>query len=124
VHTGNDHSFFHWILPEVFIGNRVLVEEDDNATLRSFAGYPVIITALHVVCNGVRGWIAVVTDEWSAVTVLTGQVGNAQDNSLSSHYVELYPRNRGVRDRRPTRDSWSRDSYVFCGQSVSRSLHR
>ena len=51
------------------------------------------ITTLHVVCDTVRAVIAVATDEWSVVVLLTEGLENAEHRRPPSHNFVLYPRN-------------------------------
>ena len=80
-----DMSAVVWILPDILIGGVVLVEQDDNSVL-SFAVQPVGITTLHTVCDTVRGGIPIVTDEWSAVT----QMRTVHSTGLSGRKYQKY----------------------------------
>ena len=80
------------MLAEVLVSNNVLVEQDDNAAL-SPAAQPVSVSTLHAVCDTVVPCIAVATDKWSAVTLLTEELEDSEHSGTSSNYVKLYPRN-------------------------------
>ena len=80
------------MLAEIFVSSKVLVKPDDNAALPP-AAQPVSVITLHEVCDTVVACIAVATDKWSAVTLLTEELEDTEHIRPSSHYVKLYPRN-------------------------------
>ena len=82
------------MLAEVLVSSNVLVEQDDNAALPP-AAQPVSGSTLHAVCDAVLACIAVATNKWSSVTLLTEELEDSEHSGPSSNYVKLYPRKGG-----------------------------